>query len=695
MKHKSTQTNSKKSKLSKVVLLLTMLCIAPFIAKADPHTVTFHVHDTNVQSTEMGTIIARLDGWSGTSIASGDQVESGRTIVFLADAAPGFEVSGWFVNGVPQMGQITGSHWLDNLTSDVVVTVEFEELTHTVTFNVFNGIGGSLIATVNDVEIQSGASVRDGSDIVFTATADPGFRVRGWRDGMFSIQDTDTVFTLFDIFRNSTIQVEFEEDLHEGYFLASSIAAYGDGETLNAVFDLATMTVTVTAEQPVTNATPLMGQWGTLNIPENITVRWAASFSTDQNTGFDPLITLGSSGTFEVVEGGFIASTGANSGATISAFGATDLAIIINGGTVKSGENNEAIQLFGGSNTSVAIKGGKVLAQNRLAIITTGSVTVSGGVVFAYGESIYDVISIGFAGDVTIDAEDVTGNGIVIAWNKPNEEAIYEQGSSTDLISLPADRAVWDIHNGNHGIRYTNNGNQGFIVLPVTVDGIEIITHTVTFNSQGGSNVTDQTVDHGGTLERPTDPTRTGFTFEGWYTDTTYTTAWFFATSVVTSDTTLFARWEVITHTITFNSQGGSNVTNQTVDHGETVERPTDPTRTGFTFEGWYTSTDYTTAWVFATSLVTSDTTLFARWTADATSIMGTHGDTPLQVWVTNGILHIEGLTIGTPYRIYTLAGIPVHQGISTTDIVRVENRRTARGVYIIRSENHSVKIVW
>lgn len=70
-------------------------------------------------------------------------------------------------------------------------------------------------------------------------------------------------------------------------------------------------------------------------------------------------------------------------------------------------------------------------------------------------------------------------------------------------------------------------------------------------------------------------------------------------------------------HRVTFNSQGGSKVTSAKVIHGEKAAKPADPTRSGYTFGGWYTDAACTTAYDFS-SEVTSDLTLYAKWTASS-----------------------------------------------------------------------------
>jgi len=75
--------------------------------------------------------------------------------------------------------------------------------------------------------------------------------------------------------------------------------------------------------------------------------------------------------------------------------------------------------------------------------------------------------------------------------------------------------------------------------------------------------------------------------------------------------------WLIATpsYTVTFNSQGGSAVDPQVVEEGELATEPTDPTRAGYTFAGWYKESGCTNAWDFDTDIVISDVTLFAKWT--------------------------------------------------------------------------------
>ena len=144
-------------------------------------------------------------------------------------------------------------------------------------------------------------------------------------------------------------------------------------------------------------------------------------------------------------------------------------------------------------------------------------------------------------------------------------------------------------------------------------------TYTVSFESNGGTPVDSQEITENGTVTKPEDPTREGYTFAGWYVDEALETPYDFS-QAVTSNFTLYAKWtENITYyTVTFNSNGGSLVENQTVAEDGTVSKPADPTREGYTFTGWYSDEACTQIYDFA-SAVTGDLTLYAGWQENIT----------------------------------------------------------------------------
>ena len=70
-----------------------------------------------------------------------------------------------------------------------------------------------------------------------------------------------------------------------------------------------------------------------------------------------------------------------------------------------------------------------------------------------------------------------------------------------------------------------------------------VTTYTVSFDTDGGSTVASQSVEEGGKVTRPADPTKDGATFNGWFTSATGSTEWDFDNDTVTEDTTIYAQW--------------------------------------------------------------------------------------------------------------------------------------------------------
>lgn len=143
-----------------------------------------------------------------------------------------------------------------------------------------------------------------------------------------------------------------------------------------------------------------------------------------------------------------------------------------------------------------------------------------------------------------------------------------------------------------------NNG----IISGGTFNGEVIGAYTVTFQSEGGSEVASQ-IRANAPAARPADPTKEGHTFIGWYNGES---EWNFETPV-TEKLTLTAKWQINRYTITFDTAGGSEVPSITQDYGTAITAPANPTKTGYTFAGW----DKT----IPTTMPAGDMTITARWT--------------------------------------------------------------------------------
>ncbi|PKK96289.1 MAG: hypothetical protein CVV58_07130, partial [Tenericutes bacterium HGW-Tenericutes-3] len=146
-----------------------------------------------------------------------------------------------------------------------------------------------------------------------------------------------------------------------------------------------------------------------------------------------------------------------------------------------------------------------------------------------------------------------------------------------------------------------------------------VVQYTITFESNGGSVVSAITADPGAIITQPTNPTKTGYTFDNWYSDMNLTTVYIFQ-SMPSSNITLYAKWIINNSTISFEENGGTSVTDIIQAIGSSVVAPADPTKVGHTFAGWYSDSNLTTPYVF-TTMPDSNITLYAKWTVNQLTI--------------------------------------------------------------------------
>ena len=107
----------------------------------------------------------------------------------------------------------------------------------------------------------------------------------------------------------------------------------------------------------------------------------------------------------------------------------------------------------------------------------------------------------------------------------------------------------------------------------------EINQYTITFDTNGGSEIAPITQDYGTEITAPDNPTRKGYTFKGWDKEIPET--------MPAENMTVKAQWEINQYTITFDTNGGSKIAPITQDYGTEITAPDNPTRKGYTFKGW------------------------------------------------------------------------------------------------------------
>ena len=107
----------------------------------------------------------------------------------------------------------------------------------------------------------------------------------------------------------------------------------------------------------------------------------------------------------------------------------------------------------------------------------------------------------------------------------------------------------------------------------------KINQYTITFDTNGGSEIAPITQDYGTKITAPDNPTRKGYTFKGWDKEIPET--------MPAENITVKAQWEINQYTITFDTNGGSEIAPITQDYGTEITAPDNPTRKGYTFKGW------------------------------------------------------------------------------------------------------------
>lgn len=157
------------------------------------------------------------------------------------------------------------------------------------------------------------------------------------------------------------------------------------------------------------------------------------------------------------------------------------------------------------------------------------------------------------------------------AYNSPASECAPDSRSSSDPLSKSP--AI------------------GFRVVRTAINEFSVIRNKVTFNTNGGSAVAEQNVISGETISAPTNPTKTGYNFDGWL----YNGSAFDFTSPITQDIVLQAQWDPITYTITYGNDSEWTWASESGPASYTIEdsvtlRP--PARAGYSFEGWFDSQD-------------------------------------------------------------------------------------------------------
>ncbi len=202
---------------------------------------------------------------------------------------------------------------------------------------------------------------------------------------------------------------------------------------------------------------------------------------------------------------------------------------------------------------------------------------------------------------------------------------------------------------------------------------------TIQANATANSDVsyTVNYIQQGTATELATAKTVTAKTFDETYSEDAIAIIGYTVVSASSQTITLDAYGKTLTfeytvnrYTVTFATDEGSLVDSQSIDYNTLATQPTDPTKEGYTFDGWYKNTEFVEVWDFDTDVVTGDMTLYAKWTLNTyivTFAQPTNGTLVVKagdVELTSGtaVSHGTVLTItATPTEGYSVESLKVN----------------------------------
>ena len=168
------------------------------------------------------------------------------------------------------------------------------------------------------------------------------------------------------------------------------------------------------------------------------------------------------------------------------------------------------------------------------------------------------------------------GTGSAVTDMKPHNNILTLRGALFTRAGYT--QVGWSTVDGGekvYGFEDVYTQNEALTLYPVWNTN----KYTITFDTNGGSEIAPITQDYGTEITAPANPTRKGYTFKGWDKEIPKT--------MPAENITVKAQWKINQYTITFDTNGGSDIAPITQDYGTEITAPANPTRKGYTFKGW------------------------------------------------------------------------------------------------------------
>lgn len=192
------------------------------------------------------------------------------------------------------------------------------------------------------------------------------------------------------------------------------------------------------------------------------------------------------------------------------------------------------------------------------------------------------------------DFSEVTGNLIVSPIYEINQyKVVFQDYDGTELArelvpyGIDATAPIHPTRIGYTFIDWDKTFQSVAKDLQITAQ-YQINQYEITFNSNDGSSVEKIVADYNTALDKPANPIREGYTFQGWYTDEALTQAFNWENATMPAENSkLYANWEWNEYEVTFLDGEGAVWHTTMVKHGNQATVPTNPTKDGCLFTGW------------------------------------------------------------------------------------------------------------
>ena len=234
-----------------------------------------------------------------------------------------------------------------------------------------------------------------------------------------------------------------------------------------------------------------------------------------------------------------------------------------------------------------------------------------------------------YAGDtITVSASEGSSNTYSVRYNSSDGETLYH----TDSVSYGAKYTVLDITDPKLSAVSTQTGTtfagwdvydvyaSGGVLYSITLDAqFTNNTYTISYELNGGENAASNPTSYtyGTGVDSFAAATKEGHDFEGWYSEPAFATKVESIGATENENITLYAKWNPKSYTISYELNGGTNAENNPTDYtyGTGVESFAGATKDGYTFEGWYSESDFATKVESISATQTANITLYAKFT--------------------------------------------------------------------------------